>query len=82
MTVVETVLIYVGVPLAVVVLLALLTVLPSSGRRPRYRSGQSWDFAPVWWSANPAGLGHGRPDADGRQSSGGTVVGGGARGTW
>lgn len=80
MTVVETVLIFVGIPLAVLLGLSLLAALPTSGGRPRYRNGQPWEYAPVWWSANPAGLESSAAESDAAASD--VVVGGGARGTW
>ena len=36
----ETLLVFVGAPLAVVVVLALLIFLPGGRKRPRYKSGQ------------------------------------------
>src|SRR4051812_4707292 len=44
-----TVLILVGIPLAVYVLIALLVYAPSRLRRPRYRPGvREWGYAPIW----------------------------------
>lgn len=92
MSVVETVLVYVLIPAGVLAVLALLTVAPHRSRRPRYRSGQPWEYAPVWWSANPDGLvsrrhtGRAEPVGARELTAGGveatTAVGGGARGTW
>ena len=71
MTVAETLLVFVGAPLAVVVLLALLTYLPGGRRRPRWKSGQPWQHAPVWYEPHPdgpaggAGSGHGETKAIG-----------------
>ena len=53
MTVVETLLVFVGAPLAVVVLLALLVYLPGGRKRTRYRPGQPWDHEPVWYEPHP-----------------------------
>jgi hypothetical protein len=50
--VVETLLILVGIPLAVVVVLALLT-LPGGRKRSRYKPGQPWEHAPVWYEPHP-----------------------------
>ncbi len=60
MNVVESLLVLVGIPLAIVLLLAALTLLPG-GRRPRYRPGQPWDHEPVWYEPHPEGpaAGHG-----------------------
>ena len=84
MSVVETVLVYVLIPAGALAVLALVTMAPRLGRRPRYRSGQPWEYAPVWWSANPGGVGTshqaGAPQLT--SSSDASTVGGGARGTW
>ncbi|WP_127783504.1 hypothetical protein [Rhodococcus sp. X156] len=89
MTIAETVLIYVGIPVGVLVLFALLTMVPNTrNKAPRYKSGESWDFAPMWWSANPAGVEgdthHDLPELGQREGAHAAagVVGGGARGTW
>ncbi len=52
MNVVEAILVLVGIPLAIVLLLAALTLLPG-GRRPRYRPGQPWEHEPVWYEPHP-----------------------------
>ncbi|MGY1723306.1 aa3-type cytochrome oxidase subunit CtaJ [Blastococcus sp. SYSU DS0533] len=66
MTVVETLLVYAAIPLAVVLVLALLTLKPGKGRRPRYKPGQAWDYAPVWYEPHPATVGgHGPAAAHG-----------------
>ncbi|MGY1688717.1 aa3-type cytochrome oxidase subunit CtaJ [Geodermatophilus sp. SYSU D01105] len=66
MTVVETILVYVGAPLAVVLLLALLTLVPGARRRKvRYKPGQPWEHEPVWYEPHPQGGGHGPTEAHG-----------------
>ncbi|MDP5182051.1 hypothetical protein QOZ88_05325 [Blastococcus sp. BMG 814] len=57
MTVAETLLVYAAIPLAIVLVLALLTLKPGKGRRPRYKPGQPWDHAPVWYEPHPAHVG-------------------------
>ena len=82
-TVAETILVFVGIPLAVVVLLALLIFLPGGHTRPRYKSGQPWEHAPIWYEPHPdhtPAAGHG--DAKAITSSGKAGPLGGARGTW
>jgi hypothetical protein len=92
-TVVESILVFAGVPLAIVAVLALLTLRPEKGhKRLRYKSGQAWEHPPVWYEPHPEhgpaaghGTGHGA-GADGRAAvtaaarPGGPL--GGARGTW
>jgi hypothetical protein len=57
-TVVETLLVFVGIPLAIVAVLALLTLRPEKGhRRLRYKPGQPWDYPPVWYEPHPESTG-------------------------
>jgi hypothetical protein len=49
----ETLLVFVGAPLAVIVLLALLVYLPGGRGRPRYKSGQPWEHEPIWYEPHP-----------------------------
>lgn len=53
MTVLEMVLTFVGVPLAVVVLVVGLVYRPRAGSAKRYRPGREYDHAPVWYLARP-----------------------------
>ena len=53
MSVVQTVLVFVGIPALVVGLLAVLVVAPGAARRPRYRPGEAWDYEPVWYLPQP-----------------------------
>ncbi|MBB3675978.1 aa3-type cytochrome oxidase subunit CtaJ [Modestobacter versicolor] len=68
MPVIETVLIYGVIPLAVFLLLALATLIPGRGQqKTRYRPGQPWTAAPVWWEPHPdtsAGAAHGSDHGD------------------
>ena len=52
MNTVEVLLVLVGIPLAVIVVLALLT-LPGGRKRTRYKPGQPWEHAPVWYEPHP-----------------------------
>jgi hypothetical protein len=49
----ETLLVFVGIPLAIVVVLALLIFLPGGRKRARYKPGQPWDHAPIWYEPHP-----------------------------
>jgi hypothetical protein len=59
----ETLLVYLGVPLVIVLVMAALIFLPGgSHRRPRYRPGQPWEHEPIWYEPHPEGsadAGHG-----------------------
>ena len=60
-TVVETILVFAGIPLAITAVMALLVFVPGGRKRVRYKSGQPWNHAPVWYEPHPE---HG-PAADG-----------------
>jgi len=86
MTVVETVLVFVGIPLAAFLLLALAVLGPGAARTPRYRPGNGWDYDPVWYLPHPE---HAGPvsAASGRLALEGSVAEpvrptGGASGEW
>jgi hypothetical protein len=97
MSIVETVLVFVGIPAGVFALVALATLGPGSARAPRYRPGSSWDYQPVWYLPHPAHHGPvselqsaGATEASARLAVTGTVAGpaepadptGGASGEW
>lgn len=46
----QTLLLFVGIPVAVFLLVALLIYAPSWAQGPRYRPGLSWWAAPVWFN--------------------------------
>ena len=53
MSVVETVLVFVGIPLGASAVLALAVLGPAAARAPRYRPGNGWDYDPVWYLPHP-----------------------------
>ena len=55
----EWYLVFAGIPLAITAVLALLTLRPGKDRRPRYKPGQPWNYAPVWYEPHPAHTGGG-----------------------
>lgn len=72
-----------GVPLAIMVLLGLLTLRTVFTRPRRYRPGDEWNHPPVLWTANPEALrggGNAHQIHHGHEGSGGSR--GGARGNW
>jgi hypothetical protein len=86
-TVAETILVFAGAPLAVVLLLALWTLGPGvRNRRPRHKPGQPWNHDPIWYEPHPVGGGgHGDDHVAIGSSAGAPHPGGplgGARGTW
>lgn len=81
MTIVETVLVFALIPLAIYGVITLLTLRPKATRIERYRPGQEWNYAPAWWTANPGGLPGGAHQAVTEPAEGRTAKGG-ARGNW
>ena len=77
LSVLETILFLGVVPVAIYVVIALLVAVPKLARRPRHRPGDSWNYAPLWWTANPAGAQ--LPAAAEHPRTGDR---GGARGNW
>lgn len=53
MTVLQTVLTFVGIPAAVYAVVAGLIYGSSHRHNKRYRPGREYDFAPVWFLARP-----------------------------
>jgi hypothetical protein len=50
----ETLLVFAGAPLAIIAVLALLIYVPAGrNRRPRYKPGQPWEHAPIWYEPHP-----------------------------
>ena len=85
MSVVQTILVYAAIPLAIYGVVALLTLRDRVTKAPRYRPGQAWDYPPVWWTGNPAGVGDHAGFAAAPTPSGGAAkrtAKGGARGSW
>jgi hypothetical protein len=86
-SVVETILVFALIPLGIYAVVALLTLRERVTKAQRYRPGQPWDHPPVWWTANPAGVGPERAGLATTQTppAGGTArrtAKGGARGSW
>jgi hypothetical protein len=74
-TILETVAVFVGAPLAIYVIVVLLTLVPSKAkRRPHYKPGQTWEIAPQWWAGDVPVVA--------AEAIGSDNVKGGARGTW
>jgi len=82
-TVVQTLLVFVGIPLGVIVLLFLATYGSSLVRQPnRYRPGKGWTYRPCWFVPHPdAVVGRSGPRQIEAGASSTTAVGG-ASGEW
>ncbi|WP_028662425.1 aa3-type cytochrome oxidase subunit CtaJ [Saccharomonospora iraqiensis] len=79
MSILETTLVFVAIPVAIYAFFALVTLRSKFASRPRYRPGQPWDHPPVWWAANPEGAGERHTEAG---KSAPSTARGGARGNW
>jgi hypothetical protein len=56
--IVQTALIFVGIPLAIVAVLAVAVYGRSEIHQPnRYRPGRPWTYPPVWYLPHPGALG-------------------------
>lgn len=67
----QVLLIYVGIPAAIIAVIWLLASLPSMLRTPRYRPGVSWWAAPVWFGRPAAAAAAAEPPAE-PETTGGT----------
>jgi hypothetical protein len=76
LSVIQTLGIYVGIPVLLFVVIAVLVAAPAAARGPRYRPGLGWWAAPVWFN--------GPDDAERavRDAAGSTGQGGGASARW
>jgi hypothetical protein len=76
MTIPETLAVFVGIPVLIYGLIAVLVLVPGRAkRRARYRPGQDWEYPSQWWAGDQPIL---VPAAG---ATPGTTRGG-ARGTW
>jgi hypothetical protein len=53
MSIVQTTLIFVGIPVAFMALMTALVYARSNERTSRYRPGGPWQFEPVWYLPHP-----------------------------
>jgi len=74
-SIIQTIAVFVGIPVLIYGTIALLTMVPGRHKRPRYRPGQSWDYPPQWWAGDQPIVTSGTTDNR-------LVRGGGAHGTW
>ncbi len=75
LSVLETLLYFVGIPAALFLAIVVLVSAPSRARGPRYRPGLGWWAAPVWFN--------GPDDADTAvRKASATAGGGGASARW
>jgi hypothetical protein len=83
MTLVETVLVFVGIPLAVVAVVTILVYGRSVVHQPtRYRPGRAWTYRPAWYLPHPEAIDDVVPDRVAIEGASETVAVGGANGEW
>jgi hypothetical protein len=84
MSVVETVLVFVAIPLGIVAVLALAVFGRSLARQPnRYRPGKAWTHEPSWYVPHPDAVLHPVPVKRALEAaSSSTTAVGGASGEW
>ena len=75
---IETLLVFVGAPVGLFLLIAVLVLAPSMSRGPRYRPGVGWWAAPIWFNGPGE---HENLDAVVRTATP-TLDGGGASARW
>jgi hypothetical protein len=79
-TVWETIGTFVGIPLAIIVLIVLGVYGKALMRQPnRYRPGRPWNYPPTWFVPHPEAVVHAREATGGTTS---TTAVGGASGEW
>jgi len=76
LTFLESLLLYVVAPAAILLLIAAVVWLPGMVRSSRYRPGRGWTAAPLWFGGPPD------PAAAVESAVVGDVVRGGASGDW
>jgi len=87
-TVVQTLLIYVGLPALGFAVMAVLVYAGGNGRSPRYRPGRDWNHEDVWYLPRPISSkapAHSAPELTGGAAPAEGVrrtARGGASGTW
>lgn len=85
MTVVQTVLVFLGIPLAVVALVAFAVYGRSMLHQPnRYRPGKAWTYPPAWYLPHPEAIDDVVSDRVAIEGSGeaSAAAVGGASGEW
>ncbi|MCD2186876.1 aa3-type cytochrome oxidase subunit CtaJ [Actinomycetospora soli] len=79
---IETILIYVVIPVVALLLIFAVTMIRRKGQASSYRSGEDWPHEPLWWIGNPKGTGLPEPTVEAVGATATRTARGGARGTW
>jgi hypothetical protein len=84
-TVVQTLLVFVGIPLAIILAIGIAVYGKSIVRQPnRYRPGKPWTYPPSWYVPHPDAVVNSPASARGQLEAGAsaTTAVGGASGEW
>lgn len=80
MSIIETALVFAGIPLGIIALVVLAVYGRSLAHQPnRYRPGRPWNFPPTWYVPHPEAVAARTRTAGGGTS---TTAQGGASGEW
>ena len=83
MSIIETLLIFVGIPLAVVLLVAFAVYGRSALHQPnRYRPGKAWTYPPAWYLPHPQAIADVVSDRVAIEGGSSAAAVGGASGEW
>ena len=82
LTWVQTVLIYIGIPVAASLIITFLVYLPSMIRGPRYRPGRPWTAGSVWFGGTTDAAEAARSAGPADTLPPATTEGGGASARW
>lgn len=83
MSIVQTLLVFVGIPLAVIVLVSLAVYGRSTVHQPnRYRPGRAWTYPPAWYEPHPEAIRDAVPQRPATEGLAGATAVGGASGEW
>jgi hypothetical protein len=83
MSVLQTVLVFVGIPLGIVLLITLAVYGKALVRQPnRYRPGKAWNYPPRWFVPHPDAVVHHVPVHRQLEGASSTTAVGGASGEW
>lgn len=83
MSIVQVLLVFVGIPLAVIVLVTLAVYGRSTVHQPnRYRPGKAWTYAPAWYEPHPDAISEAVSGMTAIEGATGATAVGGASGEW
>jgi hypothetical protein len=83
MTIVQTLLVFLGIPLGFIALIVVLVYGRSAVHQPnRYRPGKAWTYPPAWYRPHPDAIDDAVDGQAAIEGASGAVAVGGASGEW